>query len=111
MDSLGSFSPKIKPGEGLVTTTSGEAYYPSELVPDKVWGRWDPLAIIVREAHKRGLQVYPTMCVLACGDKKPAGVLRAHPDWALRDKAGEPMGFISSVHPSARNNLARHQEV
>jgi len=50
------------------------------LVPDKPWGRWDPLAIIVREARKRGLQVYPTMCVLACGDKKPAGVLRAHPD-------------------------------
>ena len=86
----------------FVTTTSGEAYYPSELVPDKPWGRWDPLAIIVREAHKRGLQVYPTMCVLACGDKKPAGVLRAHPDWALRDKAGEPMGFISSGHPEAR---------
>ena len=86
----------------FITTTSGQAYYPSELIPDKTWGSWDPVAIMVREAHQRGLQIYPTMCVLACGSKKAAGVLKQHPDWALRDKAGEPLGFISSGHPEAR---------
>jgi len=86
----------------FVTTTSGQAYYPSGLIPDKTWGSWDPVAVMVREAHKRGLQVYPVMCVLACGHKEPAGVLKRHPEWALRDKAGQPLGFISSGHPEAR---------
>ena len=86
----------------FVTTTSGKAEYPSQLIPDRVWGSWDPVAVLVREARQRGLQIYPTMCVLACGHKQPAGVLKAHPEWALRDKAGQPMGFISSGHPEAR---------
>ncbi|MCX7427073.1 MAG: hypothetical protein NTW96_15795 [Planctomycetia bacterium] len=86
----------------FVTTTSGQAYYPSEVIPDRAWGDWDPVAVIVREARQRGLQVYPTMCVLASGHDKPSGVLKAHPDWALRDKKGEPMGFISAGNPEAR---------
>jgi uncharacterized lipoprotein YddW (UPF0748 family) len=86
----------------FVTTTGGQAEYPSQVIPDKVWGTWDPLAVIVREARQRGLQVYPAVCVLACGHNRPAGVLKVHPDWALRDKAGEPMGFISPGHPEAR---------
>jgi len=85
-----------------VTTTRGQAYYPSELIPDKPWRQWDPVAILVREARQRGLKVYPVMCALACGHDKPAGVLKLHPDWALRDKAGQPMGFISCGHPEAR---------
>jgi uncharacterized lipoprotein YddW (UPF0748 family) len=86
----------------FVTTTSGQADYPSQVIPDKVWGTWDPLAVMVREAHQRGLQVYPAVCVLACGHNRPGGILKEHPDWALRDKEGQPMGFISSGHPEAR---------
>lgn len=86
----------------FVTTTSGQALYPSAVIPDHVWGSWDPVAVMVREARQRGLQIYPVMCVLACGAKEPAGILKRHPDWALRDKAGQPMGFISSGHPEAR---------
>jgi uncharacterized lipoprotein YddW (UPF0748 family) len=72
------------------------------LIPDRVWGSWDPLAAIVREARKRRLQIYPTICVLACGHDQPAGVLKLHPEWALRDKAGQPLGFISAGHPESR---------
>lgn len=86
----------------FVTTTRGQAEYPSQLIPDRVWGSWDPVDMIVREAHQRGLKVYPVMCVLACGHDRPAGVLRAHPEWALRDRAGGPLGFISPGHPEAR---------
>lgn len=86
----------------FVTTTRGQAEYASELIPDRVWGSWDPVAVMVREAHQRGLQVYPTMCVLACGHDRPAGILKTHPEWALRDKAGQPLGFISPGHPEAR---------
>ncbi len=80
----------------------GEASYESRLFPKNRYGDWDPLAVIVREARRRGLQVYPAVCVLASGHKQPQGVLKAHPEWALRDKAGEPTGFISSGHPEAR---------
>lgn len=86
----------------FITSTRGQAQYPSELIPDKPFGKWDPVAIVVREARKRGLKVYPVMCVLACGHDKPAGILKQHPEWALRDKDGQPMGFISSGHPQAR---------
>ena len=86
----------------FVTTTGGAAEYPSELIPDRVWGDWDPVAVMVDEARQRGLQIYPVMCVLACGHTRPAGVLNEHPEWALRDKAGQPMGFISPGHPEAR---------
>ena len=86
----------------FVTTTSGQADYPSQVIPDKVWGSWDPVALIVREGRQRGLQIYPAVYVLACGHKRPAGVLRVHPEWALRDRTGQPMGFISPGHPEAR---------
>ncbi|MBN1853407.1 MAG: sulfatase-like hydrolase/transferase [Pirellulales bacterium] len=86
----------------FVTTTGGKAEYPSQLIPDNVWGSWDPVALMVDEARKRGLQIYPTMCVLASGHDRPDGILKLHPDWALRDKAGQPIGFISPGHPEAR---------
>ena len=83
----------------FVTTTSGQAEYPSQFIPDKIWGEWDPLAVIVREARKRGVQVWPSMCVMACGSKEPRGILKQHPEWALRDKAGNPMGYLSAGNP------------
>jgi uncharacterized lipoprotein YddW (UPF0748 family) len=86
----------------FVTTTGGQADYPSQVISVKIWGGWDPLAVVVREAHRRGLQVYPVMCVLACGDGQPQGILAQHPEWALRDKQGKPLGFISAGNPQAR---------
>jgi len=86
----------------FVTTTSGQAQYPSQVIPDKIWGEWDPVAVIVREARKRGLQVWPSMCVMACGSKEPRGILKQHPEWALRDKEGNPMGYLSAGNPEVR---------
>ncbi|NUQ65135.1 MAG: family 10 glycosylhydrolase [Pirellulales bacterium] len=83
----------------FATTTSGRAEYPSEFIPDKIWADWDPVDVIVREARKRGLQVWPSMCVMACGSNEPRGILKQHPEWALRDKAGNPMGFLSAGNP------------
>jgi len=86
----------------FITTTNGQALYPSQLIPDRVWGDWDPVATLVREARKRGLKVYPAVCTLAAGHDRPAGVLKIHPEWALRDKQGKPIGFISPGNPEAR---------
>ena len=82
-----------------MTTTSDQAEYPSQFIPDKIWGEWDPVAVIVREARKHGVQVWPSMCVMACGSKEPRGILKQHPEWALRDKGGNPMGYLSAGNP------------
>ena len=85
-----------------VTTTSGSAMYPSEIIPSTQYPDWDPLRVIVRGARARGLRIYPVMCVLACGKLEPKGILEQHPDWALRDHNGRPIGHISPCHPKAR---------
>ena len=85
-----------------VTTTSGSALYPSDILPTRVYPDWDPLRLLVKEAATRGLQVYPVPCVLACGHEKPSGILRKHLAWALRSTAGRPIGHISPAHPDAR---------
>ncbi len=84
------------------TTTSGEALYPSNVIPDKRYADWDPLAVVVAAAKARQLEVYPVACVLACGKDALKGILRTHQEWALRDEAGRPIGHISPCHPQAR---------
>ncbi len=86
----------------FVVSTDKKAFYPSQVVADRPYGDWDPLAVMIREGRQRGLQIYPAICVLASGHTQLAGPLKEHPDWAVRDKAGEPMGFISPGHPEAR---------
>lgn len=81
---------------------NGKAAYPSSLFSQREYDNWDPLAVILREARQRNLQVYPAVCVLACGHQEPQGILKEHPEWAVRDKAGQPTGFISPGHPDAR---------
>jgi len=84
------------------TTTTGTAMYPSEIVPIRYYGTWDPLRFIIRAARARGLQVYPVTCVLACGKHELRGILEQHPEWALRDDKGRRIGHISPCHPQAR---------
>jgi len=86
----------------FVVSTRKMASYPSQVIADKTYGDWDPVAVMIREGRQRGLQIYPAICVLACGHERLAGPLKEHPEWAVRDKAGEPMGFISPGHPEAR---------
>jgi uncharacterized lipoprotein YddW (UPF0748 family) len=85
-----------------VTSTSGSAFYPSEIVGHKVYGGWDPLQYIIDGAKDRSLDVYPVFCVLACGHDKPAGILLEHPEWGLRDAEGEAVGSLSPAHPESR---------
>lgn len=84
------------------TTTAGAALYSSQIIPTRQYSNWDPLRVIVRAARARGLQVYPVICVLACGKQEPQGILQQHREWALRDDNGRPIGHISPCHPQAR---------
>jgi uncharacterized lipoprotein YddW (UPF0748 family) len=88
------------------TDTSGRALYPSKIISEHVYGDWDPLVLLVQEAHRRGLRVFPVQVALACGGDKPGGVSRKHPEWALRDAKGNPTGHISPANADARRWVA-----
>lgn len=87
------------------TGSSGQAYYLGSIHQTRVYGNRDPLAELLTEAKKRGLQVYPVVCVAVCGNDKPAGILLEHPDWGLRHPDASPLGYISPAHPQAREWL------
>ena len=91
---------------------SGDALYPTSLAPwsQKLAGTqgvapgYDPLALVVREAHARGLQVHawfnPFRASLDGGIKAaPNHVTRAHPAWVVRYG---PQQWIDPGIPAAR---------
>ncbi len=84
------------------TTTGGVAHYPSTIITERRYGDWDPVGVFVRGARQRSLDVHLCIPVLNSGHAKPAGILKQHPDWALRDSDGQPVGGISPGHPQAR---------
>lgn len=83
-------------------TTSGAVYWPGTDAPRAGAEDWDTLGIFAGKARARGLKVMPVLCVLAAGHEEPTGILSAHPDWALRDGTGKPLGWISPANEAAR---------
>jgi uncharacterized lipoprotein YddW (UPF0748 family) len=88
------------------TGSSGDAYYASTLHATRVYGERDPLAELIQEARHRKIQVYSVLCATVCGNNAPAGILKEHPEWALRHPDGTLLGYISPAHPEARKWLA-----
>ena len=91
---------------------SGDAFYPTSLAPwsQKLAGTqgaapgYDPLALVVREAHARGMQVHawfnPFRASLDGGiAAAPNHVTRAHPEWVVRYG---PQQWIDPGIPAAR---------
>jgi uncharacterized lipoprotein YddW (UPF0748 family) len=89
----------------LVVTGQNVAFYPTKLIPSRAYQDWDPLAILKRLAHERGLKVYPWIATMNSGNQRPKGILKEHPDWALRDEDSQPIGFISPGHPEGRKHV------
>lgn len=83
-------------------TSSGDSHYPSKIVPKSVYGDWDPLGVVVREARARDLEVHIAVPALVCGHDNPTGILEMHPEWALLGEDGARLGYISGGHPEAR---------
>jgi uncharacterized lipoprotein YddW (UPF0748 family) len=92
--------------------------------------RYDPLAVAVREAHARGLQLHawvnalsgfaantPAACAMLRDSPpgQPRHLLRRHPEFAMIDQGGRPMPcpnpqeyiWLSPAHPDVRTQLAR----
>ncbi|MEW6046719.1 MAG: family 10 glycosylhydrolase, partial [Bacillota bacterium] len=63
----------------------GGSIYPSQVAyQHEEYRSWteDPMQVIVEEAHKRGLAVYPWVWAFCAGFGKPGPVLEKHPEWA-----------------------------
>ena len=98
------------------TIYRGYAIYRSAIAPkDPRFDSWteDPLEVLAEEAHKRGMEVHPWVWVFCVGywhDEGP--VLRAHQDWAEKDKDGNIFSswvygtaWLSSTLPDVRGYL------
>lgn len=70
----------------------GGCVYRSKVAPQyPKYAAWDedPMQVIVEEAHKRGLTVYPWVWGFCAGFAKPGPILEQHPDWAEEMKDGQ----------------------
>jgi uncharacterized lipoprotein YddW (UPF0748 family) len=103
-----------------------DAFYRSSLEP---WGAsltgtlgkdpgWDPLAVAVAEAHRRGLALHAWFNVASAWKGRspppksdPPHLLRLHPDWRVVDRRGRPMPysegyvFVNLAHPEVRKHI------
>lgn len=83
-------------------TSSWSANYPSRIVTRRSGPDWDALGAFMEEAKRRGVSAWPAICVLSSGHFEPRGILEDHPEWAIRQPDGKPLGFLSPAHPGAR---------
>ena len=78
------------------------ANYRSRIVPVLNYEKWDPLEVIVEEAHRMGLKVYPVTCTLADGGFRLGENLKRHPDWAMVTKDGRRIGWADPGKPEVK---------
>src|SRR5690348_2073809 len=103
---------------------SGDAFWPSRYAPWSEWltGRrdgagpgWDPMAYMVAEAHRRGLEFHAWFNPYRGSQPGPAGAggdlaklapnhpLRRHPDWAIAYPTGKTARlYFDPGNPPAR---------
>ena len=106
------------------TINAGYPIYPSKVAPQQnplVQG-WDPLAVAVKLAHERQIELHAWVWTFAAGNRKhnallnlspdyPGPLLTAHPDWASYDNHGNlfPPGqgkpFLDPANPAVRRYL------
>lgn len=82
----------------------GYAFYNSKLLPKspKIEEGFDPLAYLVPEAHRRGIEVHAWFMVGKFGDEKEAVFLEQHPDWAMQAPDGEATFWLNFNLPDVR---------
>jgi uncharacterized lipoprotein YddW (UPF0748 family) len=100
---------------------AGTVTYPSNIEP---WGRefdfrdpgFDPLALAIEEAHKRGLRIEAWFNVMPGWHGKtpppnPEQLYHAHPDWFIQDASGrrQPLGenyvILNPCLPEVRRHI------
>ncbi|MEA5568275.1 glycoside hydrolase family 10 protein [Anabaena sp. UHCC 0399] len=108
---------------------AGYPIYPSQVAPQQnpLIRDWDPLAVGVKLAHERGMELHAWVWTFAVGNQRhnellninsdyPGPVLAAHPDWANYDNQGKiiPVGqtkpFLDPANPEVRQYLLKLYE-
>lgn len=79
----------------LVWYWGGQAFYRSELCPmgEGVEEGYDPLGYMIRECHRRQIEVHAWFVNGAYGADRPRHVLDAHPEWAVDAGPGAPLWY------------------
>jgi uncharacterized lipoprotein YddW (UPF0748 family) len=74
----------------LVEFSDKQVYYHSKKFPETLvpaFKDFDPLAAVIREAHKRGIRVHAWLCDFTQSSDGP--VMQNHPEWAMRNPDGK----------------------
>ncbi|RMD88602.1 MAG: hypothetical protein D6813_11845 [Calditrichaeota bacterium] len=74
----------------LVKYTDKQVYYHSKQFPESVaeqFRDYDPLAAVIREAHKAGIRVHAWLCDFTASPDGP--IMKEHPEWAARNPDGK----------------------
>jgi len=106
------------------TVNAGYPIYPSQVAPQQnpLIGNWDPLAVAVKLAHDRNMELHAWIWTFAAGNQRhnvllnldpnyPGPVIAAHPDWASYTNDGQmiPRGqtkpFLDPANPEVRRYL------
>jgi uncharacterized lipoprotein YddW (UPF0748 family) len=108
------------------TVNASYTIYPSQVAPQQnpLIKDWDPLAVAVKLAHARGMELHAWVWTFAAGNRRhnqiirvnddyPGPVIAAHPDWANYDQSGRmiPVGqtkpFLDPANPEVREYLLK----
>jgi len=108
---------------------AGYPIYPSQVAPQQnpLVKDWDPLAVGVKLAHARGIELHAWVWTFAAGNQRhneilninrdyPGPVLAAHPNWGNYDQQGRliPVGqtkpFFDPANPELRQYLLKLYE-
>ncbi|MBU7587130.1 MAG: family 10 glycosylhydrolase, partial [Nostoc sp. TH1S01] len=108
------------------TVNASYPIYPSKVAPQQnpLIRGWNPLAVAVKLAHERGMELHAWVWTFAAGNQRhnqvinvhpdyPGPVLAAHPDWANYDNKGNtiPPGqtkpFFDPANPELRQYLLK----
>ncbi len=74
----------------LVEYTDKEVWYHSKKFPESIapgFKDFDPLAAVIREAHKYGIRVHAWLCDFTQSADGP--IMQKHPEWAARNPEGK----------------------
>jgi len=86
----------------FVVGTNCDASYDSRIVPIRVFESWDPLKVLIDEAHSKELEVHPFVCVVPQGADSIGPTLKEHPEWAMANREGRILGWGNPAHPEFR---------
>jgi uncharacterized lipoprotein YddW (UPF0748 family) len=74
----------------LVEYTDKEVWYHSKKFPESIapgFKDFDPLAAVIREAHKYGIRVHAWLCDFT--QSADGSIMQKHPEWAARNPEGK----------------------